>query len=111
MINPSILVEILKNTALIQHLANIAVIVGLIVAFLEYKNNQKRAKEEDRPYVILELLPYPKDGSILNLSIKNIGKSLAKNVKIHFNPNKEYFNTGKKFNELNIFNLPYLPPR
>ena len=107
------LIDVWNNAEKIGNLANVIVAVVALAAFFitlrEYFGRKKQYKEENKPYIIVELVRI--GSSLLDINIENIGKSAAKNIRITFDPNVEISSTGLKINDLKIMNnMKFLPP-
>lgn len=82
----------------------------------EQASREQRLREEQaRPFVVVDFEPSPVWGNIINLVVQNVGKTLAKNVRLTFNPplvSSTAGNDGYNFQESNLLKhgIPAMPP-
>lgn len=105
--------SIWDNAEKLGNLSNVIIALvtlsAFIVTIVEYFRRKKQYDEENKPYVIVELDRVAPN--MLDVVIRNIGKSAAKDIKITFDPNFELQITKVKINDLKILNdLKFLPP-
>jgi len=82
---------------------------AFIVAVIEYRRQKKNHDEQNRPYIIVDLERVV--SGLFDISVRNIGKSVAKNIRVTFKPNIKPYNSDLKINDLNFLkNLKFLPP-
>lgn len=92
----------------VQIVLALIALFALIFAIQQYRLSRKRYLEDSRPYIFIELERVT--SGLLDLSIRNTGKSAAKNIKIEFSPNIAIYEHSKK--KINTFkflkNLKFL---
>ncbi len=98
----------------VDKLANVVLALvttaAFIVAVIEYRRQKRNSQEQNRPYVIVDLERVV--SGLFDISVRNIGRSVAKNIKVKFKPNiKPYGSSDIKINDLKFLqNLKFLPP-
>lgn len=69
------------------------------------EREQRLREDQARPFVVVDFEPSPVWGNIINLVVQNVGKTLAKNVRLTFDPplvSSMAGNDGYNFQESNL---------
>jgi hypothetical protein len=91
-------------------------VVALVAAFVAWRQvrEARRLREEQaQPFVVVDIEPNPNDLQVLELVVANIGNTLARDVKISFDPPlSRAFRSENDPNEWAIFKdgIPSFPP-
>ncbi len=88
-------------------------VVAAVVAYFQVREARRLREEQAKPFVIVDIQPSTASRHILNLVIENTGATLAKNVKIVFDPPVESSipEHGLQDSVLLQRGLPMVPPR
>ncbi|GLZ07655.1 hypothetical protein Acsp03_51210 [Actinomadura sp. NBRC 104412] len=111
-------------------IATIAAVIAVVAAIASWRQvaharNQAEAakgslalqekmwRDATQPYVYVDIRPDPRNGSMLLLIIENIGRSVATNVRVEFNPPLE--SATEKFRDIGAKKalaegIPAMPP-
>lgn len=93
--------------------AVVTAVVAMIaapVAYLQVREARRSRKEQIQPFIVVDIQPSSVWGNLLNLVVENIGKTLARDVRIHFDPviSSSQYDLGQS--TLVCEGIPSLPP-
>jgi hypothetical protein len=70
----------------------VAVLIAIVAAsfaFRQVREARQLREDQAQPFVIVDISPSPISRRLFNLIIRNVGLTLAKNVKVYFTPDLE----------------------
>ncbi len=87
-------------------------VVAAVVAYFQVREARRTREEQARPFVVVDIQPSAVGGNILNLVIENVGRTLARDVKIRFSPALKTARPDYDLNNTALIRegIPTLPP-
>lgn len=88
--------------------------VAALVAFHQVREARKLREEQAQPFVVVDFELSPVSGNIINLVVENVGKTLARDVKLAFTPRLESTQVSGDYDLKNTTllkdGIPTMPP-
>lgn len=69
-----------------QIVTAVVAVVASVFAYSQVREARRAREDQIRPFVVVDIQPSPVWGNILNLVVENIGATLARDVRLTFNP-------------------------
>ena len=87
-------------------------LLAAVFAYFQVKEARKLRWEQAQPFVVVDLLPNSYENSIIEISISNVGNTLARNVTFSFDPQIEISQERYNLADSVLFTegIPSLPP-